>query len=80
MLEPTGPNKCLFTNLGVEVWVGSFEAGRIVKVFAVRVGMIFKVEDTNDIFCFAKGCCMVQDKEFHSVQPSFFAGYHIAIS
>ena len=40
LLEPTGPNKCLFTNLGVEVWVGSFEVGRIVEVFAVRAGVI----------------------------------------
>ena len=50
VLKPTGPNKCLFTNLGVEVWVGSFKVGRIVEVFAVRVGVVFKVEDINDFF------------------------------
>ena len=49
-LKPTGPNKCLSTNLGVEVWVGSFKVGRIVEVFAVRVGVVFKVEDINDFF------------------------------
>ena len=76
VLKPTGPNKCLLTNLGVEVWVGSFKVGRIVEVFAVRVGVVFKVEDINDFFrCFAKGCCMAQKKEVHSVQPSSFASY-----
>ena len=75
LLEPTGPNKCLFTHLGVEVWVGSFEVGRIVEVFAVRAGVILNWKTSMIFFYVAKGCCMVQEREVHSVQPSFFAGY-----
>ena len=73
LLEPTDPKKCLLSNLGVEDWVGSFEVGRIVEVFAVRVGVILNWKTSMIFFDVAKGCCMVQERKVHSVQPSFFA-------
>ena len=48
-------NRLAQTNVCSPTWVlkfgwAAFKVGRIVEVFAVRVGVVFKVEDINDFF------------------------------